>query len=677
MNRSVSQLGPAPALLLGASLLTWGWQCQQLPYALAMAILLESPALLPWRWAISDKEFNTLSDFSGVIFFLAVVYIFSDVGARGIFVILEILPFILFPLLLVQKYSEGGKMKLSALFVSLRKLDPELSPEAKLRTDISLPYFFICLLAASAGNQRTIVFFFIVATLISVALFYYRSRRYSVITWAATLALAMSLAFATQHGLRQLQASIEASFMGIFDQFMWRYRDPKRATTAIGSLGRLKLSDRIVLRVKSKDRIKTPLLLREASYSSFGHGIWNSQESEFVVIDPLEDKKWELDTAAEKQESITISNYMTREEAVIPIPHGITSISEVAAIEIARNQYGAVLMDMREGWVQYDVNYAGRVSTDSPPDEDDLSIINYYRKDFEKLARELGLYEMTDLQKVEAVESFFRENFTYTLNRRQRYPRGRYMANFLFKHRSGHCEYFATATALLLRTVGVPTRYAVGYSIDEYSQLEGQYIARARDAHSWTMVYVEGKWTAVDTTPSIWSPREAENASAFEPILDLWSWLSYRWSMWQSDDLGDEEENNYLIWLLVPLVAILGYRTYYRERVTRKRFGPVERTPANYPGADSSFYKLLALLESSCRPRHIGETVETWIDSLDNITPVSQLFLALNLHNRYRFDPVGVSEAELRQLDELVGGLLNSREDWLKNEGSGVLPTAT
>ena len=192
MNDSALRLRAAPPLLIGATLIVWGWQCQLLPYAFLMALLVESTSFVSLRWAITDKEFNTLSDFSGVMFAIATVYIFSSEGARGIFIILKVLPFILFPLLLVQKYSGRGMMKLSALLVSLRKLDPALSPEANTLTDISLPFFVVCLVSASVGNQRTIVFFIVVAILIGVVLWSVRPKRYSAGIWLITIALRRS-----------------------------------------------------------------------------------------------------------------------------------------------------------------------------------------------------------------------------------------------------------------------------------------------------------------------------------------------------------------------------------------------------------------------------------------------------------------------------------------------------
>ena len=594
MSTSSTQLHNAPPLLMGAGLLVWGWQCNFLLFALSMALLLETSHLISWRWPITDKEFNTLSDFSGVRFFIAVVYIFTDEGARGIYIILTVLPFILFPLLITQKYSHDGTMNSSALFPGLRKLDTSLSPEANSRIDVNLPYFVICMISASAGNQRTILFFVAVCILLTIVLWSVRPKRYSLHIWLITLTMAFSIAYAGQLGLRQLQASIEASFLGIFDQFMWRYRDPNRTTTAMGSLGRLKLSDRIVLRLKAEQVIQTPILLKEASYNTFAHGIWKNKESDFTVLEQNLDKSWSLMDEVEAEATVTLSTYMVREKGVIPLPHRSSKIKNVAAVEIEKNQHGTVIMDMREGWIQYDVEYNGNIQKELPPDENDLHILDYYRPDFDKLAKQLKLSSMTSEQAVYTVHRFFQDNFTYSLNRKQRYPKGKYLSDFLFKNRQGHCEYFATATTLLLRSAGIPARYAVGYSVSEYSSLERQYVARARHAHSWALVFVNNEWQVLDTTPSIWAPYEEENASALEPFMDLWAWISYTWSRWQSEDVVDDEEQNtdFLLWLLIPLIGLLAWRMYFKERIKRKRSSSLVTEEIACNGIDSSFYEL-------------------------------------------------------------------------------------
>ena len=61
------------------------------------------------------------------------------------------------------------------------------------------------------------------------------------------------------------------------------------------------------------------------------------------------------------------------------------------------------------------------------------------------------------------------------------------MSRFLLRTRSGHCEYFATATVLLLRQLGIPARYAVGYAVHEATGRK--YVVRQRDAHAWCLVW--------------------------------------------------------------------------------------------------------------------------------------------------------------------------------------------
>jgi protein-glutamine gamma-glutamyltransferase len=662
MKSANLQLGNAPPFLLGAGLLLWGWQCQFLMFALALVLLLETSHLISWRWPISDKEFNTLSDFSGVMFFIAVVYIFSNEGAQGIFIILTVLPFILFPLVITQKYSELGVMKSSALFVSLRKLDPKLSPEANKTLDVSLPYFICCIVSASAGNQRTILFFVSICFLLAIILWSNRTKCYHFSTWLFALTLAFSLAYMSQIGLRQLQASIEASLLGVFDQFMWRYRDPNRSTISIGSLGRLKLSDRIVLRVNKEDALETPFLLREASYDTFSHGAWSNKDSEFNVIEQNIDESWTLVDGVNDSSTVTLSTYMVRDKGVIPLPHGSSRIKDVAAVEIEKNPHGTVIMDIREGWIQYRVHYASQIQKEFSPNEKDLHILEYYRDDIDRLATQLKLSSMPAEQAVQTVYQYFEDNFSYSLTQQQRYPRGKYLADFLFKNKQGHCEYFATATALLLRSAGIPTRYAVGYSISEYSTLEGQYIARSRHAHSWTLVYVNNNWRVLDTTPSTWTPFEEENASTIEPFMDLWAWISYTWSLWQSEGVVDEEQDSdFLLWLLIPLVGILSWKMYFKERVLRTHLSAADSNDEIiYEGNDSCFYEFSEQLEKNGFPRHKGETFASWLRRIESEIEYNESCQALKLHNQYRFDPNGLSKFDLLELNQLVISILSS-----------------
>ena len=653
-------LPPAPPLLLGCGLLLWGWQNSFLLYALPMALALEGARWIQWRWPVTDREFNNASDLSSIILLIAVVYIFNEHGAKGIFVILSIMPFVVFPLLLVQSFSMAGHVQLSALFISLRKLDPARHPEAALTVDLSLPYFLTCVVAASAGNHSEEIFLALVVMLICWLLWEVRPRRYHPGIWVLLVVMTAGLGYAGQRGLVYLQYRVEGYTLEILDRYLWRFRDPDLATTAIGSIGRIKFSDRIMLRVKTRAPLAAMLLLREATYDSYNYGIWSNQKSPFATIDAdISGTKWKL-SDRKPVDALTISTYMGRDAGVIPVPHGVTAIRQVAATEISRNPMGSVKMEVRQGWVRYVTDYhAALIATDGPPTERDLEISAGYRETFMDLASQLQLDGQDPTTTLQRVRAFFADGFTYSLTQRQRYPRSRYLAEFLHNTRSGHCEYFATSTVLLLRAAGVPARYAVGYGIDEYSALERQYVGRARHAHSWAMAYMNGAWQVVDTTPAVWAPQEAEEASALQPLFDLWSWISYRLARTQAEEVEEaEEDNSFMLWLLPPLVLVLAWRLYFKERVARQRESGAGRDESDRPGQDSEFFAVVAALEEDGRSRPPGDTLHAWLSQRRDQFAGITFDPALTLHTRYRFDPAGLDPAERRQLAQMAQVLL-------------------
>ncbi|MGH8631484.1 MAG: hypothetical protein ACREU7_12075, partial [Burkholderiales bacterium] len=353
MNGGTLQLRSAPRFIVGAALLLWGWQNAFLVYAVGMALVFEAARWTQWRWPVTNREFNYVSDLSSVILLVLVIYSFNTEGSKGIFTILSLMPFVLFPLVLVQAYSESGSVGLTALFISLRRLDPAKHPEARSRIDLTLPFFLTCVISASAGNRYSALFFAAVCVLLGIVLWVLRPRRYGAGSWIALLILAFVLGYAGQYGLTVLQARMESYAMQVFERFFWRFRDPNMAATAIGSIGRIKLSDRIVLRVLTDAPLQSPLLLREAAYDSFSYGIWSSQEREFSLIDPdITGTAWNL-SGRPGQRSVALTTYLSDVAGVIPLPHAASRIRDVNATEITRNRYGSVKMEIKEGWTSY------------------------------------------------------------------------------------------------------------------------------------------------------------------------------------------------------------------------------------------------------------------------------------------------------------------------------------
>ncbi len=101
-----------------------------------------------------------------------------------------------------------------------------------------------------------------------------------------------------------------------------------------------------------------------------------------------------------------------------------------------------------------------------------------------------------------AIETELRTKFGYSLQMRAGGPDP--LSDFLFNIRTGHCEYFSTAMAVMLRTQGVATRVVNGFLPGEYNEVAGAYTVRQSDAHSWVEVYFPetNSWVTFDPTPA-------------------------------------------------------------------------------------------------------------------------------------------------------------------------------
>src|SRR5262249_30107678 len=166
------------------------------------------------------------------------------------------------------------------------------------------------------------------------------------------------------------------------------------------------------------------------------------------------------------------------------------------------------------------------------------------------------------------------------------------------------CEYFATATTLLLREAGIPARYAVGYAVQE--KKGRQYLVRERHAHAWCLAWINDAWREVDTTPPGWSQIEASRASFWEAVSDLRSRLWYEFSKWR---WGKTEFRKYLLWLVVPLVLLVGARLLLKKQWSRSQTKPVTTVHLPFPGLDSEFYQVERKLIELGLERRAGETL--------------------------------------------------------------------
>jgi hypothetical protein len=105
------------------------------------------------------------------------------------------------------------------------------------------------------------------------------------------------------------------------------------------------------------------------------------------------------------------------------------------------------------------------------------------------LARNLTATALTPYDRAEAIETYLRTNYPYTLDVPAP-PPGRDVADFfLFELKKGYCDYYATAMVVLARASGVPARFVSGYASGTYDSSNAQYIVTEANAHSWVEIF--------------------------------------------------------------------------------------------------------------------------------------------------------------------------------------------
>jgi len=127
-----------------------------------------------------------------------------------------------------------------------------------------------------------------------------------------------------------------------------------------------------------------------------------------------------------------------------------------------------------------------------------------------------------------ALESYLQTHFGYTLKLAGK-PGADPLAYFLFETKAGHCEYFASAMAVMLRTLGIPSREVNGFLPGEYNDVGGDYIVRGSDAHSWVEAYFPGSgWVTFDPTPG----ATAVSGGMFSRLGLYLDWFQLTWNEW-------------------------------------------------------------------------------------------------------------------------------------------------
>jgi hypothetical protein len=146
-----------------------------------------------------------------------------------------------------------------------------------------------------------------------------------------------------------------------------------------------------------------------------------------------------------------------------------------------------------------------------------------------ELAAQITQRDSNPYDKARSIEGYLHSHYGYTLDLSGP-PQADPLAYFLFQKRAGHCEYFAAAMAVMLRTQGIPARYINGFQTGEYNDVAGDLVVRASDAHSWVEAYFPGfGWLTFDPTPP---SNDERSQGIMMRLAHYWDWFQLVWSEW-------------------------------------------------------------------------------------------------------------------------------------------------
>jgi hypothetical protein len=657
-----------PPLLLGAVLAFWGWQSGNLAVGVLLGVALETLRALRLRLDLGTKEHSSIADLSTIGFVLLTVLFAANRGIGvGILQAFVWQPVALSPILAAQFVTSDRRLPLSALFRYMRRLTRANPAIKDPRVDMSAVYAALALLSAGVANQRGPEYYLGIVAGAGLLLYATRAAALSSAGLAAGVVM-----FAAAAGLGYVgHVSLQQAQLAIYDWVIdLNLRsidvDPHRSRSELGSVGRLKKYDAIVVRVyadegrRGQPQQSSPnfSLLHRSSYNTYVAGTWVARGMHMDGLDSLADNEtWPLQRqagdAGRPLSHLRMSARFENARLVLPLPPGTVQLGGFPAARVERNALGVVNAHLAVDWANYDARIDRRAGADAnyaPPGDEDLAVPAQERAALERVVDELGLAALPPAERLRRIERHL-GGYTYaTYRERPVAPGETALSDFLKYARTGHCEYFATAATLLARAAGVPARYATGYAAIEYSALEGAWIVRQRHAHAWSRAFVDGGWKDVDATPAAWGSEEADAAPVWEGLADLLRYAGFRWAQRGEFRAGD---GWYLV--LVALAAYLGWSVLRGRRVLREqRAGAVEKP--RWPGEDSEFYAAEKALPARARE----ETQAAWLARIAaGLPPLksSQVREALRLHQRYRFDPRGLTRNERNRLRELCRDL--------------------
>jgi transglutaminase-like putative cysteine protease len=283
----------------------------------------------------------------------------------------------------------------------------------------------------------------------------------------------------------------------------------------LGEVGEIKLNPQVVMRVRvkfPKDERKTELMWRGVTLDHYDGRTWSESGAGPEPIKKSAES-FRVDESPARSgftyQRFYVEPLSINTVFVAPRPLYLMGLSELARDSGDGLWTGAHPFNKIDYYVASDTRAPG--DAELAADNARVYPIEVRRRylqfplDFDRriddLAAEITRGATTQLEIARRMEEHLRNEYSYSLDL-QRVEEGDPVADFLFNYRAGHCEYFASAMVLLLRSRRVPARLVNGFQMGEYNDSSDFYTVRQSDAHSWVEVFFpKHGWVAFDPTP--------------------------------------------------------------------------------------------------------------------------------------------------------------------------------
>lgn len=687
-----------PKLLTGAAWILWGAvlgvPLVGLLCALAVEIAMVRPRL---RFEFGERAYVSAWRL-GLFAFLATAGVSYLLGSRVlvIYSLLRWLPLYFLPVDLLMRYGARATIPANTFaYFARRKMLQDRRLGVKVRPlqchtgYASIALLLVCASQAAEPKDRWLLLIGVLAILVASLVFLTRKRHRLLPLFIVVASVAAASYYGAEglhHTVRKLtQQNGEAGTA---------QNSGEEVRTQIGELGELKLSQEVLWRAEfgSGKRLR---LLSQAMFNQYSYGRWQhrapptdegyrqsvNDDYSSAVIAPdsklfvFDYQREDIRISTAGLASVTVQGRVDTTTA-LPMPPRPVAIDGIArsdeeitalAIEgflLEANSLGTVRSVNPPGnALRYTVHYGRDDRVELAPWQQDLHVPREMRATIDRFIDSFGLRKLSPREQIIALRRHFTTEFRYTTHLVSPAPRfSRHRANplatFLEQDKAGHCEYFATATTLILRRLGIPARYCIGYAVVEKSRDSDTWLMRGTHAHAWVRAYdggeksrgewSGGEWKNVDLTPSSWLAADTAVAKPRNALLEWFQRQSEAFTLWQFRAAND---GSLVLIIGGGILLLLVYALIRMRGVRRAKVQETAPLTATIDPDREGLTPLMPLLEKAFGSRPLSASIHQWLQPFYDKMPSLQK--AVQLHQRLRYDPAPpttTTQAEMKRL---------------------------